>query len=699
MSPARSRLLWLLALVSVAGGCQCGEPPDLDGARGGFEARETELDFGRVLEGQKVRRSVAVLSTGRALTAVSASTQGDGPFSPVASELEVSGGGTTPLEVEFTAGNGPAEGRLVLTGSGNTVSVALRGLGVRPLPCVPSAPCRESRFDLESGTCVESPAGDGAACIPESKCQENGRCLAGLCVGGPRRCDDDNPCTTDSCNPSVGCVNPPVACPRPSNPCKVGVCKRESGCGEADAADLTPCGSVDCKTADVCMSGTCKTIPTPEGLLCAPATMCQGEGRCTGGECVRPDAGELEPTFSQELGGEPVVEPGGPALLTHNGALYASVCGEDGGCRLVSFTSSGLLRYEAPWPDGGSRALLAASDGGVVVHEPGALEAYATQGPGTRLWRASLEELAPEGSEGLRPTMGPGRAALTPSGEVMALVSWGDVGGGGTGTLAVLEGAADGGVRVVRSATLEGFGGEARLALDGQGGALAFAADGPLVRAGAEDGGFTTARLLERVEGGKASLAVAGPWAFAGTRAFVGTQGADGGTVTWGAGQTPLDSPVLLLEGAGYTFARVCSRLDGVPCTQAEERLLLRALDVRNGATRWELPLLPYDAPGALHEAALLHGGLVGAVVENTLPTGTRSFVQLLTEQGALAVCPLRGEPRVAGALFSGERVYVVLHRDGAWWLEAFELGPGITVETRGWPLRHGVEGARRSGP
>jgi hypothetical protein len=674
----------LLALVLVAGGCQCDTPPALDGARGGFEAQEAELDFGRVLEGQKVRRAVTVLSTGRAQTAVTASTEGDGLFLAAASEVEVSGGGTAPLEVVFTAGNGPAQGRLVLAGGGHTVTVVLRGLGVRPLACVPSGPCRESRFDLESGTCVESPAGDNAPCTPESRCMENGRCLGGVCLGSPRRCDDDNPCTTDACNPERGCVTAPVACPQPSNPCKVGVCKRETGCGEADAVDLTPCGSVDCKTADVCISGTCKSIPTPEGTLCAPATLCQGEGRCTGGECMRPDAGELEPTFSQELGGEPVTEPGGPVLLSQGSALYTSVCGGDGGCRLVSFTSSGLLRYEAPWPDGGARALLAASDGGVVVHEPGALEAYAPQGPGARLWRAPLEALAPEGTQGLSPAMGPGRVALTPSGEVMALVSWGDLGGGGTGTLAVLGGAEDGGVRAVRSGTLEGFGGDARLALDGQGQAFAFAADGPLVRADAEDGGLRLTRLRERVEGGNASLAVSGGWTFAGTRAFVDTQGTDGGTVDWGTGLSPLASPVLLLDGVGHAFARVCSRPDGLPCTPGEERLLLRALDARSGATRWETPVLPYDAPGALHEAALLKGGLVGTVIENTLPTGTRSFVQLLARQGALAVCPLRGEPRVAGALFSGEQVYVVLQRDGAWWLEAFGLGPGVSVEPRG---------------
>lgn len=689
-----------MALVLAVGGCQCGDP-GTGGARQGFRPQQDVLDFGRVLEGEPARREVSVLATGRASVTVTAST--DAPFSVTAREVTVPGSGTATVEVVFTPGNGAAEGTLTLEGAGDTETVRLTGVGVRPKPC-PAATCRQSRFDVESGECVETPLADGATCIPDSRCQENGRCQAGACVGSPRRCDDDNPCTTDACNPAVGCVTAAVACPRPSNPCKVGVCDREDGCGEANAANLTPCGPVDCVSANVCISGTCRAIPTPEGFVCAPETMCQGEGKCTSGTCVRPDAGELVPTFAQELGGEPVVEAGGPALLASGGALYTSVCSGDGGCRLVSFTNSGLLRYETPWPeDGGPRALLGASAGGVVVHESGALEAYASEGPGARLWRSPLEALAPEGTEGLTPTMGPGRTALTESGEVVALVSWGDVGGGGTGTLAVL-GPEDGGVRVVSSTQLEGFGGEASLALNSLGVPFAYAAGGPLVRIDTGDGGtLQPTPLLERVEGGNAALAVGNGWVFAGTRAFVDTQGNDGGTVNWEAGTlplTPLASPVLLSSGTGYVFAKVCPREDGVPCVADEERLLLRALDARVGSVRWESPVLAVDAPGSLHEAVLLQNGLVGAVTESRLPLGTRSYVQLYNERGRLSSCPLSGQPRVAGALFEGESVYMVLQRDGVWRLEAFGLGPGVSLNDSGWPQRHGDgSGSRRARP
>jgi len=663
---------------------------------------EKALDFGRVLEGDTARRSVRVLGTGRASVTVSASVRG-GPFSLSENEVPIPGASTVSLEVRFLAGNGPAEGTLVLSSGGRTEEVVLRGEGVRPLACTPSAQCRQSRFELEPGVCTETVAPDGTACIPGSRCQENGRCQSGVCVGAPRSCDDGNPCTRDACAPETGCVTSPVSCPSSGNPCRVGVCKREQGCTEVDAMDLSVCGKVDCVSARLCFSGTCREVPTPEGFLCAPATPCQGEGHCSAGRCERPDAGELTPAFVQELGGEPSSESGGPVLLTHGGALFASVCGGDAGCRLVSYTSNGFLRFETPYPDGVARTLLAVSDAGVVVHEPGALESYAPAGTGAALWRVPLMSLEPPSAGGaLTPSTSAGRTALGPEGEVVSLVSWAPPapGPGEGATLVVL--ASDGGV--LRSGPVPGFEGSARVALDARGGVFLFAAGGPLSRAEPEDAGsgFHTVPLLAEVPDAGASLAVAGDWLFAGTRAFVGVDGGLSGTVDWSAGPRetrPLDEPVLLLDDTGYAFARACLRMDGSACGPDEEGLVLRALEARGGAVRWELPLLTKDAPGMLHEAALVRGGAVSTVTSERLAGGMRSHVQVFAEGQRLMACPLPGSPRVAGAAYAGRFVYVALERDGAWWLEAFDLGSLVTVETRGWPQGAGVSGSRRARP
>lgn len=707
--------LWFLLLVAfvLAGGSGCNEPSSVGGSRGDFRVEPRGLDFGRVLEGDTARGSVTVSGSGRADVTVSASVRGSG-FSLPASEVSVPGAGSVSLEVLFSAGNGPAEGTLVLSAGGRMQEVSLRGEGVRPLACVPSAQCRQSHFELEPGVCVESEAPDGTACIPSSRCQENGRCQGGVCVGSPRSCDDGNPCTRDSCSPTEGCVTAPVACPVPSNPCRAGVCDRERGCTEVAVNDFTVCGKVDCVTARLCVSGTCGEVPTPEGFLCAPSTPCQGEGHCSGGTCVRPEPVELEPTFSQDLGGEPSSEPGGPVLLSRGDALFASVCGDDAGCRLASYTGEGFLRYEMPYPEDVARALLAVSDAGVVLHEPEGLASYASSVTGAFLWRVPLARLEPPPGAGvLVPTTGAGRVALGSEGDVVSLVSWtppeatdgGEEGDAGT-ALVVL--APDGGV--LRSGSVEGFTGEARVALDSNGGVFLFAPGGPLVRAEPEDGGrgFRTLPLLAEVPESGASLAVAGERLFAGARAFIGTDGGLPVAADWDAGTSsarPLAEPVMLLDDTGYAFARTCARTDGTACTPDEEGLVLRAFDARAGTVRWETPVLPDEAPGVLHEAALLQGGAmlpgsaVGAVTSARLGGETRTQVQLFSEGQRLMMCSLRGTPLVAGAVWAGSFVYVALERDGTWRLEAFDLGGLVTAETRGWPQGSGVSGSRRARP
>jgi hypothetical protein len=712
---------WLLLLVMLvlAGACRCDDT-GLDNARGDFRPQETELDFGRVLEGEQSRRTVTLIGTGRASITVSAAASA--PFSVVDS-ITVPGGSTTMLEVVFTAGDGPAEGTLELVAGSRTETVVLRGVGVRPLVCMPTAMCRESRFELGPGVCTERPAPDGTQCIPTSLCQEQGRCQAGECVGTPRSCDDDNPCTVDSCSQTEGCVTTPVECPQPTNPCKVGVCRPERGCGEENAANFTVCGAFSCKEANVCLAGTCRPV-SPEGLLCAPATPCQGEGRCGGGECVRPDAGDLEPRFSQELGGAPVAEVGGPVLLAHGGALYASLCGggEDAGCRLVSFTENGLLRFEAPYSDGGVRTLLTVSGAGLLMLEPEALESYALANPGARLWQAPLRAQGAPGA-GWQPSTGAGRVALTAEGEVVSLISWqasADAGvelDGGvdaglsevSSTLVVLS--TDGGVR--RIGPVGGFNVPgSRVALDEQGQVFLGAPGGErMARAEPEDAGtgFATVPVVSTEKDGGTSLALAGGRLFSGTRHFASTDGGalvpDGGVlahVDWDGGEQgllPLDEPVLLLNDVGYAFARTCPDAGAVPCAPEVERLLLRALDVRTGQTRWEVPVLPVDAPGTLYEASLVSGGAVGTLTDVTTDAGPQAHVQLFAEGERLLMCPLPGTPRVAGAAHVGTTLYVLLERDGTWLLEAYELGSLGNAETHGWPQRHGVSGTRRARP
>ncbi|QSQ12940.1 hypothetical protein [Myxococcus landrumensis] len=713
-------LFAMLALCSA--GCRCGDNSNVGGARQGFRAQDAEVDFGRALEGTSTRRQVTVLATGRASVTVTVAS--GSPFTVVAPEVSVPGGGTATVDVDYLAGVGPVEGTLTLAGPGGTTSVRLKGLGVRPLTCTPSSPCHESRFDLASGTCLEQPLADGVSCVPLSRCQVNGRCESGACVGAPRSCDDDNPCTVDACSPSLGCVTSPVVCPVPRNPCKVGVCDRDLGCGEEDARDFSTCGPVNCKKARLCFDGSCKEMTPPNGIVCAPATACQGEGTCQGGECEKPDAGDLVATFSQELGGEPV---GAPALLVQEGGLFTSVCGGDAGCRLVSFTQQGLLRYESAYPDGGPRTLLAASDAGVVVLAASGLESYAARGLGERQWEAPWEALgAPADAGPWVGHLGAGHVALTEAGDVVAQVAWAHVLDGGSdadgGTAAAapvpegarwvwLSGREDAG-SLVHAGPIEPWRGDARLVLDTAGTPIRYTVDGRLERADVDpDGGSGLHLTSLREDGGdslgSASLAASGGTLLVGARAFVSKDGGAQVDVDWEEGTrtlTPHSEPALLSATGtpAYLFAQSCARVDGLPCAPEEERTVLRAVDPRTGRAVWEVDVLPFESlPGTLYDAALMQGDSVGVLADAWLPEGRQVWLQLFAQGERRGMCPLPGRPtRLAGAAFFEGRLVVVLEREGVWRLESYGLGPGLQVETRGWPQRHArPDGARREAP
>ncbi|TSC29379.1 hypothetical protein [Corallococcus sp. Z5C101001] len=711
----RARARWWLLMLLLLGGCQCGDGPNVGGASASFRPQDTVVDFGRVLEGTQVRRSLTLVATGRAGVQVEAVT--DAPFFVVVSQIVVTGSGTGTVDILFSAGSEPVEGELVLTAGRTTAKVKLVGVGVRPLPCVPQGECRESRFDLESGLCIESPQADGASCIPSSRCQENGTCQAGVCVGRPRTCNDDNPCTVDSCSPTQGCVTEKVVCPPPRDPCKAGVCDRNVGCKEVDVADFSPCGAVSCQRAEVCISGTCRSVTPPDGFVCAPATPCQDEGTCQEGACVRPDAGDLEAVFSAALGGEPVAEDGGPVLLADDDTVYASVCGEDAGCWLAAYTDRGLLRYESPYADGGARTLLAASGAGVVVLAPEALEAYAPRGAGELRWRAPLGASVGALDAGVPagvPGTGAGRVALTAEGEVLTYVTWSETPFAGAearrSRLVMLS--ADAGVPLAVGPDEPG-GGAARLAVDAARGAYLYTPwDGRLAftswappDADAGVAPLSLDALGAGVPGGAASLALASGRLLVGTQAFVDTDGGVLGALDWDGGVrtlSPLAEPVLVSPGGavGHAFALACDRTDGLPCPPEALRTVLRAFRSDDGGGLSEVDVLPSPVlPGVFHEAALLQRDIVGVLADVELPDGQRqAWLEWISSGRKASQCSLPGRVHVAGAVFAGDMLHVALRRDGVWLLESYPLG-GRT-ESRGWPLRHASPGgSRRAAP
>jgi N-acetylneuraminic acid mutarotase len=95
--------------------------------------------------------------------------------------------------------------------------------------------CEAGSCPPATGVCDYSPLPDGTAC--GDACTEGGSCESGSCMATAENCDDHNACTTDSCDPAMGCVFTANSAP----------------CDDGNA----------CTTGDTCGGGTCFGTPGP----------------------------------------------------------------------------------------------------------------------------------------------------------------------------------------------------------------------------------------------------------------------------------------------------------------------------------------------------------------------------------------------------------------------------------------------------
>ncbi len=254
---------------------------------------------------------------------------------------------TTDTAVVDTADTAAADTGPVDTGAPDTTSPDTGPgdvLGRNPTCDAPSdcgaatGPCRAWYCDSKLG-CVEAILPDGAACAGIDGCTVGAACSAGSCVGGgPKHCDDGDPCTADDCSDGV-CASAPlpadatVAC-EDDNTCTVGdhceggsckgganvcLCQNDADCAGKNGGNLcagtwfcavqqdgsracqlnpatvvicdgssdTPCQKNLCEPS----SGLCGVVqfgegdPCEDGVFCTVGETCQ-KGQCKGGTDV-----------------------------------------------------------------------------------------------------------------------------------------------------------------------------------------------------------------------------------------------------------------------------------------------------------------------------------------------------------------------------------------------------------------------------
>lgn len=709
----------MVVSVLALGACRgCGPDVNMVETRFRVAPESQSVDFGRVLEGTLVTKSVTLIAETRAGVSVGATTMSPFSVEPLA---DVPGGSQFDLEVRFRAGNGESNGELVLTSGRQEVRVGLRGLGVRPPICIPTAACRKSEYSLELDRCVETMSPDESACEPDSQCLEQGRCRSGQCLGVARRCQDNDACTSDACSMDAGCVNTRIVCPPPAAPCRVPTCDSRTGCGEATAPDGTPCGPSNCISTKACVAGACRDIPTPDGTECAPSIACYGVSRCRNQKCERPDAGEWLPTWSARLQGTPVAEA--PAMLTFGGSVYFSVCGltplpvdagmdggvdaggadagSDGGadagpldggadagevdagprteCAVASYTSTGFDRFITRAPE--TEWLAHVGPAGVVLRVDGGV-VFRSRSMGTFLGGWETGTLAPTQV-----------AMLRDGGVVVALRADGGTSLVVTSTTAAAQlaflpgdvthlavGTDDAVFALARSAVFRvgplSDGGDGLSAIDLDGGQ-------PTLLALSNDGVVAGDRLVQWTAGG-----------------FLAPRGLDGP-----ADAGLLTRDVIVTPSTIFLFFRACT-VQAMSCLPDDEATWVRAFSRNTGALLWEDKVLPEQTRSTLIEATALRipgtaDNPLAAVVEGRDVDGglvNGLIVSVDGGRGLECLFPPGTGRLTASAFTQGQLLTIATRFDGGVFLEAWNLG-ALPLETSGWVNAEGLSGQRRPAP
>ena len=116
-------------------------------------------------------------------------------------------------------------------------------------------------------------ANNALLCNDANACTQNDVCSAGACVGTPIVCFDDDPCTSDECVAETGCSFSVF-----DGPCEDGdFCTVGDSCVAATCASGAP---VSCDDQSSCTSDACNPL-----IGCTYANLCDIRATCTAGAC------------------------------------------------------------------------------------------------------------------------------------------------------------------------------------------------------------------------------------------------------------------------------------------------------------------------------------------------------------------------------------------------------------------------------
>ena len=121
----------------------------------------------------------------------------------------------------------------------------------------------------------------GDTCKAGDDCVPGKPCIPGNCVGVPDSCDDNVPCTLDTCQAGIGCKHSPSDAKCDDNEiCTDDSCVAASGCKNEPITASCNDGNA-CTKGDTCKGGVCAGGPAPDcddGNLCTTDTCAPASG-------------------------------------------------------------------------------------------------------------------------------------------------------------------------------------------------------------------------------------------------------------------------------------------------------------------------------------------------------------------------------------------------------------------------------------
>jgi len=238
----------------------------------------------------------------------------------------------------------------------------------RAIPsCDDDNPCTTDHFDRDSETCVHQ--NNANVCNDGNGCTRDDKCFEGECRGLARRCDDDDVCTYNLCDPASGCYFPPdpMVCDD-GDPCTDNICDPDDGCSYPESSNGTPCGPFDCAIGHTCFFGSCRPwdiSSQTEGVPCSDGDHCTDGDACHAGEC---ESGELIQTNPEIVATIETFGGEGSTVATDG---YRYLFADRDKTRVAIIDAEGSLEHVATLPVVGTSIPILLSAGKFVLGSGG----------------------------------------------------------------------------------------------------------------------------------------------------------------------------------------------------------------------------------------------------------------------------------------------------------------------------------------